>query len=94
MKTVTQAFSYNSRWLARPLNCDVLKFGDDGIQATVILLEGLDHCGPIILVYWWKFLISNLYTNQWILNLRNWWYSQRLTDKEHNSETGLRLGYI
>ena len=47
MKIVTRVFSYNFRWLARQLICEALKFGDDGIQSTVVLLEESDLCGPI-----------------------------------------------
>ena len=70
MKIVTRVFSYNFRWLARLLICEALKFGDDGKQATVMLLEESDLCGPINFVVLVEAYNSNFYTNQWNSNFR------------------------
>ena len=70
MKIVTRVFSYNFRWLARQLICEALKFGDDGKQATVMLLEESDLCGPINFVVLVEAYNSNFYKNQWNSNFR------------------------
>ena len=65
---VTQVFSHKSRWLARQLICEALKFGDDGIQATVMLLEESDLCGPINFVLLVEVYHSIFYKSQWYSN--------------------------
>ena len=70
MKIVTRVFSYNFRWLVRQLICEALKFGDDGKQATVMLLEESDLCGPINFVVLVEANNSNFYKNQWNSNFR------------------------
>ena len=47
-----------------------LKFGDDGKQATVMLLEESDLCGPINFVVPVEVNNSNFYKNQWNSNFR------------------------
>ena len=78
----------------RPFNCNALKFGDDGTWLLGYYWRDPDHCGPIFFLCTGGSFNSNFDTNKWISNFANWWYSQRLTDEEHNSEYGLRLGYI
>ena len=70
MKIVTRVFSHKSRWLARQLICEALKFGDDGNQSTVMLLEESDLCGPINFALLVEVYNSNFYKNQWNSNFR------------------------
>ena len=60
METIQRAGLLISRWLARHLDRELLKFGDTGFQNTVMLLDKSCLYGPINLIYWWKFQLQFL----------------------------------